>query len=266
MMQGYGLSEASPVISSNALHKHKLGSSGSLVSPMEIKILDSEAHELPIGEKGEIVVKGENVMIGYWRNETATAETITNGWLHTGDMGYLDKDGYLNVVGRFKSLLIGNDGEKYSPEGIEEQITEHLPFIDQIMLYNNQNAYTIGLFVLNKEAVRHWVKHNKHHLLNTDEEKARHFLLHLRNEIQHINKTGKHKVFFPERWLPTSFLILEEGFTEQNRMLNSTMKMVRGKITERYCAGIDYLYTSEGKSVSNDKNLIIIKKMIENFN
>ncbi|MFZ4402156.1 MAG: AMP-dependent synthetase/ligase [Bacteroidales bacterium] len=265
MMQGYGLSEASPVISSNALHKHKLGSSGCLVSPMEIKILDSEAHELPIGEKGEILVKGENVMIGYWKNEAATAETITNGWLHTGDMGYLDKDGYLNVVGRFKSLLIGNDGEKYSPEGIEEQIAEHLPFIDQIMLYNNQNAYTIGLFVLNKEAVRQWLKHNKHNHLNTTEEKAKYFLLHLRNEIQHINKTSKHKVCFPERWLPASFLILEEGFTEQNRMLNSTMKMVRGRITETYSSEIDYLYTSEGKSVSNYKNINIIKIIIENL-
>ncbi len=264
MMQGYGLSESAPVISSNALHKHKLGSSGYLVSPLEIKILDSDNNALPIGEKGEIVVKGENVMAGYWRNESATAETIKNGWLHTGDMGYLDKDGYLYVVGRFKSLLIGNDGEKYSPEGIEEQLTEHLPFIEQIMLYNNQNNYTIGLFVLNKEAVRYWIKHNKHHLLNTIEEKAIHFLLHLHNEILHINKSGKHKLIFPERWLPASFIILEEGFTEQNRMLNSTMKMVRGRITEHYNNEIEYLYTPEGKPITNEKNLAIIKKIIEN--
>ncbi|MFZ4399679.1 MAG: AMP-dependent synthetase/ligase [Bacteroidales bacterium] len=263
MMQGYGLSEASPVISSNALHKHKLGSSGSLVSPLKIKILDSNDNELPQGEKGEIVIKGENVMLSYWRNENATQDTIKNGWLHTGDMGYLDKDSYLHVVGRFKSLLIGNDGEKYSPEGIEEQLTEHLPFIDQIMLYNNQNAYTIGLFVLNKDAVKNWINHNKHHLSNTLDEKALHFLLHLRNEILHINKSGKHKVIFPERWLPASFIILEEGFTEQNHMLNSTMKMVRGKITEHYQKEIAYLYTSEGKSAGNEKNLAIIRKMIE---
>jgi len=262
MMQGYGLSEASPIISSNALHKHKLGSSGYLVKPMEIKIIDDNNNVLSSGNKGEIAIKGENVMIGYWKNETASSETIKNGWLHTGDMGYLDKDGYLYVVGRFKSLLIGNDGEKYSPEGIEEQLTEHLPFIDQIMLYNNQNAYTIGLFVLNKEAVRYWMQHNKHHLSNTIEEKTIHFLLHLRNEIQHINKTGKHKVIFPERWLPTSFLILEDSFTEQNRMLNSTMKMVRARITEHYYNDIAYLYTPEGKIVSNEKNIAAIQKMI----
>ncbi len=264
MMQGYGLSEASPVISANALHKHKLGSSGYLVSPLEIKIIDEDSNALPFGEKGEIIIKGENVMTGYWRNETATNETLKNEWLHTGDMGYMDKDGFIYIAGRFKSLLIGNDGEKYSPEGIEEQLTEHSPFIDQVMLYNNQNPYTTGLFVLNKEAVRHWVEHNKHHLLNTIEEKAMHFLLHLRNEIQDINKAGKHKLIFPERWLPASFIILEEGFTEQNKMLNSTLKMVRGKITEYYNNEIEYLYKPEGKPVANEKNLSIIKKMIEN--
>jgi long-chain acyl-CoA synthetase len=264
MMQGYGLSEASPVISSNALHKHKLGSSGYLVTPLEVKILDNENNEMPAGEKGEIVVKGENVMLGYWKNESASAETLKDGWLHTGDMGYLDKDGFIHVVGRFKSLLIGNDGEKYSPEGIEEQLTEHLAFIEQIMLYNNQHPYTIGLIVINKEAVKRWIAHNKHHLLNTPEEKAIHFLQHLYNEIQHINKSGKHKLVFPERWLPASFLVLDEAFTEQNRMLNSTMKMVRGRITEHYQNEIDFLYTSEGKMVNNTRNLNVIKKLIEN--
>ncbi len=264
MMQGYGLTEASPIISSNALHKHKLGSSGYLVQPLELKILDDNNNVLPYGEKGEIVIYGENVMQGYWKNETATEETIKKKWLHTGDMGFLDKDGYLHVVGRFKSLLIGNDGEKYSPEGIEEQLTEHLIYIDQILLYNNQNPYTIGLFVLNKEAVRHWIKHNKHHLSDNIEDKAKHFLLHLNNEIQHMNKAGKHKVIFPERWLPSAFLIIEESFTEQNRMLNSTMKMVRGRITETYQKEIDYLYSPEGKQVTNNKNLLILQKMLEN--
>ena len=89
MYQGYGLSEATPIISSNSQHKHKLGSSGSLVVPMELKICDSEGRILPHFEKGEIVIKGENVMAGYYKNEKATAETIRDGWLHTGDMGYM---------------------------------------------------------------------------------------------------------------------------------------------------------------------------------
>ena len=122
MFQGYGLSEATPIISSNSLRKHKLGSSGYLVKYLDLKICDDNGNELPIGDKGEIVVRGENVMVGYWKNEKATSETIKKGWLHTGAMGYMAKDGFLYVIGRFKRLLIARDGEKYSHEGIEESI------------------------------------------------------------------------------------------------------------------------------------------------
>jgi len=153
MFQGYGLSEAAPIISANSLGRHKHGTSGYLVKYLELKICDEKGNALPTGEKGEIVVKGENVMKGYWKNEKATSETIKDGWLHTGDMGYMDKDGFLYVLGRFKSLLISNDGEKYSPEGIEEAIVENSRFIDQCMLYNNQNAYTTALVVPNQGPV-----------------------------------------------------------------------------------------------------------------
>ena len=154
MFQGYGLSEATPIISSNSLKRHKLGSSGYLVTPIELKICDENGKELPVGQKGEIVVKGENVMMGYWKNEKATSETIRDGWLHTGDMGYMDHDGFLYVLGRFKSLLIGSDGEKYSPEGIEETLIQHSKLIDQIVLYNNQNPYTTALIVSSKEGLK----------------------------------------------------------------------------------------------------------------
>ena len=124
MLQGYGLSEASPVISGNMEKRHKLGSSGFLVKNLELKICDEDGNEMPVGKKGEIIVRGENVMKGYWKNEKATRETLRDGWLHTGDMGYMDEDGFLFVLGRFKSLLISDDGEKYSPEGIEETISD----------------------------------------------------------------------------------------------------------------------------------------------
>ena len=145
--QGYGLTESSPVISSNALHAIKFGSSGRLVKYLELKIVDENGIEMPVGKQGEIVVKGDNVMAGYWGNPVATAETIKDGWLHTGDMGYMDEDGFLYVLGRFKSLLIGDDGEKYSPEGIEEAILEQSPYIQQMILYNNQSPYTTAMIV-----------------------------------------------------------------------------------------------------------------------
>ena len=109
--------------------------------------------ELPVGQKGEIVIRGGNVMHGYWKNENATKEAIRDGWLYTGDMGYMSEDGYLYVLGRFKSLLIADDGEKFSPEGIEEAISEQSKYIDQCMLYNNQKPYTVALIVPNQHAL-----------------------------------------------------------------------------------------------------------------
>ncbi len=154
MYQGYGLSEASPVISSNSTGRHRLGSSGVLVNNMDLKICDDDGKELPIGQKGEIVIKGGNVMHGYWKNETATREAIKDGWLYTGDMGYMTEDGFLYVLGRFKSLLIADDGEKFSPEGIEEAISEQSKYIDQCMLYNNQKPYTVALIVPNQHTLK----------------------------------------------------------------------------------------------------------------
>ena len=142
MYQGYGLSEATPVISTNTPEYYRLGSSGKLVEPIQLRICDADGNELPQGQQGEIVVKGENVMAGYWKNPEATASTVRDGWLYTGDLGYMNPEGLLYVMGRFKSLLIGSDGEKYSPEGIEEALVQTCDTIDQVMLYNNQSAYT----------------------------------------------------------------------------------------------------------------------------
>ena len=89
MFQGYGLSEATPIISSNGPVNHKFGSSGVLVQPLDIKILDNDGKELPAGEKGEIVIRGENVMAGYWKNPVSTADTVKEGWLYTGDMNLI---------------------------------------------------------------------------------------------------------------------------------------------------------------------------------
>ncbi len=259
--QGYGLSEAAPVISSNAPDKHKLGSSGFLVKPLELKICDDNGNQLPAGKKGEIVVKGENVMKGYWKNEKATAETLKNGWLFTGDMGYMDNDGFLYVLGRFKSLLIGNDGEKYSPEGIEESLVDNSPFIEQTMLYNNQNPYTVGFVVPNKQAITAWLKENG--LSPSTHEAKEKALMKIKEEIDQYFQGGKFQNMFPQRWLPAAVAVLEEGFTEENRMINSTMKMVRDRVVEHYKERLDYLYTPEAKNIVNSMNLEAMTKLLE---
>ncbi len=259
MFQGYGLTEAAPIISANVPKCHKLGSSGKLVENLELKICDENGIELSAGEKGEIVVKGENVMAGYWKNPEATAETIKDGWLFTGDLGYLDGDGFLYVLGRFKSLLISNDGEKYSPEGIEEALVENSIYIDQVMLFNDQSPFTVALVVPNKDELLNFAGSENVDIKSPEGELK---LLNLiQSEIDKFKDGGEFAGMFPQRWIPSAVAVLGEGFSEQNKFLNSTLKMVRGKITEFYQSRIDFLFTPEGKNIDNHQNRKIINRM-----
>ena len=253
MYQGYGLSEATPIISANSSAKHIFGSSGKVVSPMEIKILDADGVEQPFGSKGEICIKGENVMAGYWKNPKSTADTIVDGWLHTGDMGYMRDAEMLYVVGRFKSLLIAADGEKYSPEGIEENLVESSKYIDGAILHNSQDPYTIALITPNKEALKSYAKELG---LDPKSEEAKVKMLEkLQDEVNMYRPGGRLNGMFPERWLPAAVCVLPEPWTEQNHFLNSSMKVVRGRIEEAYKVNMEFAYTPEGKNIVNPMNL-----------
>ena len=257
MFQGYGLSEATPVISSNGPDLYRFGSSGKLVKPIELKICDADGKELPVGELGEIVVKGENVMAGYWKNPVASAETVRDGYLYTGDLGYMSPEGLLYVKGRFKSLLISNDGEKYSPEGIEEALVSLCPTIDQVILYNNQSLYTIALIVPNKDNVKRALAEKGLDLTTEEGRKAACDLV--KADVDTFKNGGANAGMFPERWLPSCFAVLPEAFTEQNGMMNSTMKVVRGKVESCYKERIDILYSDGGRNLYEQHNLDAFK-------
>ena len=244
--QGYGLSEATPIICSNAPGHARFGSSGRIVRPMECIICDDEGKVLPNGETGEIVVKGENVMAGYWKNPEATAQTIVDGWLHTGDRGYICKEDpdYLYVTGRFKSLLISSDGEKYSPEGYEDNLAVVSKYIDNVILHNNQSPYTIVLVVPNKDALR----------AAAGDDKAAQLAL-IQKDIDSYRKGGAHAGMFPEKWLPAAVVVCEEPWSEANGLVNSTAKVVRGKVEKYFEKRIEYAYTPEGKQLVNPQNL-----------
>ena len=260
MLQGYGLTEAAPLISSNSIKKHILGSSGYLVDNLELKICDEEGKIVPDGEKGEIVVKGDNVMAGYWMNEEATRESIRDGWLHTGDLGCLDQTGFLYVFGRFKSLLIADDGEKYSPEGMEEAFASQSVFIEQCMLYNNQNPYTIALLVPNKESLLQYLAGRG--LDPGSEDGVKSALEKINQELLDYRSGNHFGTLFPQRWLPSAIAILDQGFTEENHQLNFQLKIVRGKVMEYYQERIKFLYTPPGKDIFNEKNTATMKKLL----
>lgn len=261
IFQGYGLSEATPVICSNSGGKGccRFGSSGRTVMPMDIKICDETGKELPDGVTGEIVIRGENVMAGYWKNPEATAKTIVDGWLHTGDRGYICKENrrFLYVTGRFKSLLISSDGEKYSPEGFEDSLTDGSKYIDSAVLYNNQSPYTVVLVVPAKNALREAVSTAG---LNPDSDEGRKAQLDiLQGEVNSYRKGGRHEGLFPEKWLPSAIIVADEAFSEANGMLNTTSKMVRRVVEKHYADRIEYAMTAEGKELYNEKNVESLK-------
>ncbi|MGA1839312.1 MAG: AMP-dependent synthetase/ligase [bacterium] len=258
--QGYGLTEAAPIVSANSPKLYKLGTSGKPLPNLELRIVDEDDHDLPTGKTGEIAVKGENVMKGYWMNGIATAKTLRNGWLFTGDLGYLDEDGFLVILGRKKSLLISDDGEKFCPESIEEAFASNSIYIDQVMLYNSQSPYTVALIYPNRENLINFLKARG--LSQKTEAGQRAAIECIIKEIENY-KTGSFKGRFPGKWLPASIAILGEGFTEENRMMNSTMKMVRRRIFEFYKDRIDYLFTPEGKDPFNHRNMTIMSRLSE---
>ena len=255
--QGYGLTEATPIISTNTPYHHKMGTSGKILEGIRCKICDDEGRELPQGQKGEILIQGDNVMKGYYKNESATAETLKNGWLHTGDLGYMDPNEFLVVVGRAKALLISEDGEKYSPEEIEEAIISSSECIQQIMIYNDHEKYTTALVSLNKKAVEELIK-NEGISSYTELNKC------IKDQILLFTKQTEFKNKFPGKWIPSNFQIIADEFSEDNKMINSTLKMVRHKITETYKSRLDLMYGNKAQQNALDENTKVLSALFNN--
>lgn len=252
--QGYGLTEASPIISTNTPFAHKMGTSGKILGNITCKICDENGKELPQGKKGEICIQGDNVMKGYYKNEAATKETLKNGWLHTGDLGFMDEDNFLVVVGREKALLISEDGEKYSPEEIEEAIINCSPVIQQTMIYNDHKKYTTALITLNKVHTLDFIKENK--IASAEE-----LVSKLKEELLSFDQQLEFKGKFPTKWIPSNFQVIEEEFSEANTMINSTLKMVRHKITTIYQERLELMYGQNSTTAALDKNIEVLKQM-----
>ena len=256
VFQGYGLTEASPIISANSPAEHKLGTSGKVFPSIQCKIIDDKGNEVPTNTKGQIIIKGNNVMKGYYKNPEETTNVLINNWLHTGDLGYLDNDNFLVVTGREKALLISDDGEKYSPEEIEEAITNTSKIINQVMLYNDHKKITTSLITLNTEKLNNVIKQKN--IKNNEE-----LIKEITDSLYTFKNHNSYKNKFPEKWIPSTFRIIEEPFSEQNQMINSTMKMVRHKIEETYQQDIEKMYTTEGNKPNNEINKRIINNIFK---
>ncbi len=253
--QGYGLTEAAPVISANTPPRHKFGTSGVLMRSVELRLVKADGSLAPVGETAEVVVRGANVMKGYFRNPEATCQALREGWLYSGDLAYRDRDGFLVVVGREKALLIAEDGEKYSPEDIEEAVTTSTDLVDQIMAYCDHRKYTIALVTLDSAKVKR---------LMTAREitRAGELLRLLEAELTRYRADPRAKKVQPA-WQPMVFEVVPEAFNEKNGTINSMLKLVRHRIVDVHRDLIEYCYTREGSTTENARNVEALKGMFD---
>ncbi|MFA6506874.1 MAG: AMP-binding protein [Treponemataceae bacterium] len=250
--QGYGLTENAPIICSNSALRHKFGTSGVIIPNLEVKIMKDENTECKVGEIGQIVTKGGSVMKGYYKNPQATADTIKGDRLWSGDLGYIDADGFLVVTGREKALLIAADGEKYSPETIEEAVVNTSVFVNQIMAYNEQRKFTSALVTLNAEAVKAALKGRE---VGADE-----VIAMIRDDLNAFVVHPDYSAI-PVQWRPASFAIISEAFDEKDGLINSTMKLVRHKVRDFHKERIEELYASGSADPLTAGNLAAVKAL-----
>ena len=239
---GYGLTENAPIISSNSMKRHKFGTAGPMIPNLEVKIMKDRDTECAVGEPGEIVTRGGSVMKGYYKNPQATAETIVDGWLWTGDLGNIDADGFLSVTGRAKALLIAPDGEKFSPEVIEDAVCSNSRFVNQIMVYNDHCKFTSAIVTLNVPELKAAVQAQG--LSAGSDGDLDKIIALVRDDISAYTKVPEYAADIPVQWRPSSFAFVTGAFDESNGFLNATMKLVRHKVREFYQPRLDEVYAS----------------------
>jgi len=205
-LQGYGLTETSPVVSCNPIHKIRVETVGPPFKGNQVKI----------AEDGEILVKGENVMLGYWNKKEETDKVLKDGWLYTGDIGEIDsEDGYLKITDRKKDIIVSAGGDNISPAKIENLLSNSTA-IDQCMVYGDRKNYLVALIVPSKE-----FKGNKDKITEV-----------VNNINQNLTLVEKIKKFY----------LIDENFSIENGLLTPTMKIKRNKVISKYKNTLENFY------------------------
>jgi len=225
LLQGYGQTEASPVISCNPFDRIKLHTVGPPVDGVEVRI----------AQDGEILVRGELVMQGYWNDPEATAATVQDGWLHTGDVGQFDEDGYIQITDRKKDLIVNSGGENVSPQRVEGFLTLQSE-ISQAMVHGDRRPYLVALIVPDPDAAAEWAKTNgkPSDLATLVDDDA------FRTAIGAVVEKVNGELSTIERM--RRFILAPDPFTVENAMMTPTLKIRRHVIREQFGTRLDELY------------------------
>ena len=208
ILQGYGLTETSPTVSCNRPEFNKIGSVGTVIKGVNIKL----------AKDGEILVKGDSVMKGYWKQELETKKRIKNNWFYTGDIGEIDSDNYLKITDRKKDIIVTTGGDNIAPQKIENMLTSKNE-VSKVVIYGDDKPYLIALIEINKDII------NKSHAQET---------------IHQIIKEINNKLTASEKI--RKFIIVREDFTQENGLLTPTMKIKKNIVFQKFRNQINNLY------------------------
>jgi long-chain acyl-CoA synthetase len=226
LVQGYGLTESSPVITTGTPSKHKLGTVGPTIKDVEVKIADD----------GEILTRGPHVMLGYWKRPDETLAAIGDGWLHTGDLGALDADGYLKITGRKKELIVTAGGKNIAPVYLESLLTQE-PLIAQVIVIGDSRKFLTALIVPNPDALRTEIIARQIPVTSPADALAHPLVQELYREriSQRLAEASDCEQI-------QRFRLLPRGFTMEHEELTPTLKLRRKVIHEHFAAEIEQLY------------------------
>lgn len=227
ILEGYGLTETSPVISINLLEKFKFGTVGPVIPNAEVKI----------AEDGEILTRGDHVMVGYYKKEEATKEAIDEeGWFHTGDIGIIDDDGFLKITDRKKNIIVTSGGKNIAPARIENALTNS-PVIEQAMVVGDKRKFCTAVIVGSQEYLENWAKENNIQYDSYEDLVSKPEVVELvSNEV---DKMTKHLASYETI---KKFVLAKAPFTIETGELTPSLKVKRNVILERYADEIEEMY------------------------
>lgn len=226
LLQGYGLTESSPVITFSTPDRHKAGSAGVAIRGIELKI----------AEDGEILTRGPHVMLGYWKDEAATQQTVRDNWLHTGDLGTLDADGFLRITGRKKEMIVTSTGKNVFPAHIEELLCRD-PLILQACVLGDQRDCLSALIVPDPDVLRAEIR-RRHIWVFRRKSAVRHpkvLALYQAAIERQLADVARHEQV-------RKFTVLDRGFTPENGCLTAKLSLRRSKIEEDFAKEIAEMY------------------------
>ena len=228
LLQGYGLTEASPVISANPPVGYKIHTVGPPLYGVEVRI----------AEDGEILVRGENVMQGYYGDEAGTRQVVRDGWLHTGDIGVIDHDGHIQITDRKKDIIIKSGGDNVAPQRVEGFLTLQ-PEIGQAMVYGDRRPHLVALIVPDAETVARWARKNGRPsglAAAVDDPQFRELIA---EAVARVNK----QLGNAER--VRRFALAREEFSVANGMMTPSLKIRRHVIKKAYEPVLEALYDAK---------------------